>query len=75
MNYIQTFEDYYDVRQIQKAYDKGETLIIDTWVNFIEVMGGQVANAYDAMEDIEYEYDIFLEVSDYNDVVIHYYGE
>ena len=74
MNYVKTFEEYYDVRAIKKAYDKGETLIIDTWMNFIEVMGGRVDDAHAAMEDIEYDLDIYLEVSDYNDVVINWHG-
>ena len=74
MDYIKAFEDYYDVREIKKAYDKGETLIIDSWINFIEVMGGSADKAHDAMEDIEWELDIFLEVSDYNDVVVNWHG-
>ena len=74
MDYIRAFEDYYDVREIKKAHDSGETLIIDSWVNFIEVMGGRVDDAYDAMEDIELELDIYLEVSDYSDVVVNWHG-
>lgn len=68
MDYVRQFEEYYNVPRIQQAYDAGEHLIIDTFLSFREIMGG---NHVEAMEDIEYELGIFLEVSDYNDVVIH----
>ena len=68
MDYVRQFEEYYNVPRIQQAYDAGEHLIIDTYNSFNDIMGG---NALEAMEEIEWDLGICLEVSDYMDVVIH----
>lgn len=73
MNYVETFKRFFDVARLKRMYDAGETEILCGWIEFTEMMGG-VENAHDAMEDIEYELDIYLEVSDYNDVVINWHG-
>ena len=73
MNYVEKFKDFFDVAKLKRLYDAGETEILCEWVVFIDMFGG-VENAHDAMEDIEYELDIYLEISDYNDVVINWHG-
>lgn len=70
---VRTFEEYFDVNAIKRAHDSGETLIVTTWMDFIDIFGG-VEQAHQAMEDIEWDLGIYLEVSDYNDVVVNWHG-
>lgn len=72
MNNIAIFREHFDVPAIKRAYDAGDTEILCNWVTWIDIFGG-VENAHDAMEDIQWELDIYLEVSDYSDVVINWH--
>lgn len=73
MNNIAIFQEHFDVPTIDRLYRAGETEILCNWVTWVDIFGG-VGNAHQAMEDIEYELDIYLEVSDYSDVVINWHG-